>query len=838
MGSHGRGAAAGRMTVCAALLLVIMGWAGPGTAWARAPESGPNAIYDIRPPNIFRHNVGLLDLMITNVGVIGNPGLVDQFAARWRGGEYLYAAALWIGAIASDNLPYVSTGAYEFELRPSLDPVDTIYPSYEGAAGGNRPGFSISGDDDNDGKVDEDPLNGKDDDGDGKIDEDYSAISQQMFACEYWDYTDEAKNQYPNHRPLHVKVHQESYAWSSSGMNEFVGFDFRIKNDGFELLRRVYIGFFVDSDVGPRDHAGYYLDDRGAYSSIDTTFTDVSINYSCPQRIGGDILNCAVQKLHMDICYMWDVPDNGQDAKGGDVPGYFGGMFLGHTTDPSGERAPKRVELKTARFFSGGNAYPLGDPTNDTERYDLLQSGAKQIRPTGAPDDFRYCMSAGPFSELAPGEELTFEVAFVIGAGKDEMVKNAVNAQRIYNGKWRDVDHNPNTGVGYRTNDLPAGRETCLKALSASEPVQWKDPCDTLSATPASRTVKDTSCLEANYVDNDCDCCTPLYQTFNEAQTQGFETLVHWVGTVAPPPPTTNISYRNRVPGDTSLAPGKDRKVVIKWDNLSELTADPIQQKILFTGYKVWRVESWKRPVGASGPSPEEWSLIANLSLRPEDSLGVDSPSYLMKFAHNVDTLRIVSTGSTVESEKQKPLFDIGRYVYTDTSGLKNGMVYFYDVTAYSAYTDTSRNSDGTIKGFNPVELNSRPSSTEQDEVVPLWTPTPQLGDIYVVPNPYIRGKNPDGWDLIPSNADPTGTKIAFVGLPADEKCDIRIYTLAGDLVQTIEHDGRAGQPDFGKGAAFWNLISRNGQDIVSGVYIYSVQCGGKSKVGRFVVIR
>ena len=159
----------------------------PGQRWG-LPESSD--LYAIRAPYIFYHNVGLLQLLITNVGVIGNPSFVDSYGAGWRGGEYLYAGSLWVGAIASDNLPYVSTGAYEFEFRPSLDVVDTIYPAYEGIIHGNRPGFSVRPDDDGDGLVDEDFHNGKDDDGDGLIDEDYAAVSQQMFSCEYWDYTD------------------------------------------------------------------------------------------------------------------------------------------------------------------------------------------------------------------------------------------------------------------------------------------------------------------------------------------------------------------------------------------------------------------------------------------------------------------------------------------------------------------------------------------------------------------------------------------------------------------------------------------------------------------------
>lgn len=49
----------------------------------------------------------------------------------------------------------------------------------EGAAGGQR-GFSARADDDGDGLVDEDPLDGRDNDGDGRTDEDFAAVSDAM----------------------------------------------------------------------------------------------------------------------------------------------------------------------------------------------------------------------------------------------------------------------------------------------------------------------------------------------------------------------------------------------------------------------------------------------------------------------------------------------------------------------------------------------------------------------------------------------------------------------------------------------------------------------------------
>jgi len=837
MGSLRRARLALVMAAGALLLVPVIahGHEPAGQRWG-LPEN--SSLYAIRPPNIFYHNVGLLQLMITNVGVIGNPGFTDGFAAEWRGGEYLYAGALWVGAIASDNLPYVSTGAYEFEFRPSLDAVDTIYPSYEGILNGNRLGFSPKPDDDSDGKIDEDAHNGKDDDGDGLIDEDYAAISQQMYSCEYWDYTQEAINSYPDHRPLNLRVQQNSMQWSTEGSNEFVGFDFKIFNDGFEVLRQLYIGFFVDSDVGQKSVSGFYTDDKGNFYDNDTLVVDPTNTFVCTQHVTRAEKHCNEQRMHLSICYMWDEPNSASNPIQDDVPGFFGGMFLGHTTDPFGVNAPAQVTIHTAAFFSGSGSYPAGDPRNDFERYDLLSKGSKINRPTNQPSDYRYLFSAGPFRELAPGDHLEFQTAFVIGQGQGGMLTNAVNAQKIYNGAWRDVDDNPTTG----RYDGDGGKETCLFKLPEEPARTWRDPCDSLS--PVQRTIRETVCLPDNYVDNDCNCCTPLYRNDQEARSNGNETLIHWVGDVAPPPPGTNIDEQQAALVNPSLKitlPGKDRRAQLEWDNLSELAASPIQKRILFTGYRIWRVEGWKRPLGSTGPTPDEWQLIADLSLRPPDSLAQASPFYLMKYRRvpplGPDSTTMFLTGSSIPDEQIRWYYPTGHYVYTDTLGLKNGMVYFYDVTAYSTWDEVG-DTPGTRRH---IELAGRPSASEADAVIPRWEATTRGQDVIVVPNPYIRGGQPSGWDLTPSDADPTGTKIAFANLPK-ARCTVKIYTLSGDLVKALENDGRTGN-----GTVFWNLISRNGQDIVSGVYLYSVDCKdcvsgtkgcGDRKIGRFTIVR
>ncbi|MBD3337127.1 MAG: hypothetical protein GF355_16550 [Candidatus Eisenbacteria bacterium] len=773
----------------------------PQQAEARYLRNGDvHEIYATRKPYIFHHNVGLLELMVTNVGIIGNPFGSDFVGAGWRGGEFLYAASLWVGAVPPDNLSYVSTGAYEREFWPEPDPEDTIYKAYEGVLGGNRIGFSRNPDDDNDGLTDEDYQNGQDDDGDGLTDEDFEAISQQMFSCEYRDYADLATQFNAEHRPLNLRVQQRSFAWSTPGSDEFVGFEFTIWNDGFETLRDVFIGYFVDSDAGPKDAESFWTDDGGAYLPLDTLFVDPARDDSC-----------GIDTLNIDICYMYDIPDNGNTATGGDTDGYFGGMFLGHTTDPNGVFAPPDVGIHTAHFFSSSAPYPQGDPRNDFERYDLLSRGTVPTRPTTQPSDYRYAFSAGPFAELLPGEKLTFQTAFVIGSGLRGMSRNAVTAQRIYNGRWRDVDGREDTGID--------GRELCLVAIGPGEPARWSDPCTDLAPV---RVIKETECIPENYVDDDCDGCTP------DPLCEGCEELVRWVGSVAPPAPLNNTDELE----DPSLqvsCPAGDRQVTIEWDNISELTADPTSQKIYFRGYQIWVAQNWDRPAGSIGPSAEDWELVADLSLQPPDSLGEDSPMHLRHFTDStVVSPYSVLTGAS-GADSIKPYYPVGRYRYVDSEGLQNGKLYFYDVIAYSVIPDEN----------NPIVLEGKPTAVEDQAVIPVWDTTSGLDDVYVVPNPHISGQQPSGWDLEPSDTDPTGTKVAFVNLPP-EQCNIKIYTLAGDLVETIDHNPQRAEElgQCGSGTAFWNLITRNGQDVVGGVYLYSVNCGGDSKVGRLVLIR
>jgi hypothetical protein len=87
-----------------------------------------------------------------------------------------------------------------------------------------------------------------------------------------------------------------------------------------------------------------------------------------------------------------------------------------------------------------------------------------------------------------------------------------------------------------------------------------------------------------------------------------------------------------------------------------------------------------------------------------------------------------------------------------------------------------------------------------------------KLDNIYVVPNPYI-GTN----EIEPANKlqgqNRGERRIYFENLPM--KCTIRIYTLNGELVATLNHE-----TGHENGREFWNLLNRDGFSVAYGVYI------------------
>lgn len=97
-----------------------------------------------------------------------------------------------------------------------------------------------------------------------------------------------------------------------------------------------------------------------------------------------------------------------------------------------------------------------------------------------------------------------------------------------------------------------------------------------------------------------------------------------------------------------------------------------------------------------------------------------------------------------------------------------------------------------------------------------------------VVPNPYYISHQ--------GQKTPYDAKIYFTKLPP--RCTIEIYTLAGDLVKTIEHDELNNEGPDKNSIEVWDLLSKNGLRVASQTFIAVLKTpNGAQAVQKFSVV-
>ncbi len=99
----------------------------------------------------------------------------------------------------------------------------------------------------------------------------------------------------------------------------------------------------------------------------------------------------------------------------------------------------------------------------------------------------------------------------------------------------------------------------------------------------------------------------------------------------------------------------------------------------------------------------------------------------------------------------------------------------------------------------------------------------------YVVPNPYVAAASfePERF----ATAGRGNRRLEFRAIPAG--ATIRIYTVAGHLVQTLEHDGLT------TGVVPWDLRTKDRLEVAPGLYIFHVDADGVGEsVGKFAIIK
>jgi hypothetical protein len=99
----------------------------------------------------------------------------------------------------------------------------------------------------------------------------------------------------------------------------------------------------------------------------------------------------------------------------------------------------------------------------------------------------------------------------------------------------------------------------------------------------------------------------------------------------------------------------------------------------------------------------------------------------------------------------------------------------------------------------------------------------------YVVPNPYVEAAS---FEPAPFNVTGRGERrMEFRGLPSS--CTVRIYTVRGDLVQTLRHQGSF------EGFVAWNLRTKDNLEVAPGLYVFHVEAPGMgTHMGKFAIVK
>ena len=222
-----------------------------------------------------------------------------------------------------------------------------------------------------------------------------------------------------------------------------------------------------------------------------------------------------------------------------------------------------------------------------------------------------------------------------------------------------------------------------------------------------------------------------------------------------------------------------------------------------------------------------------NLPLNFKDPFVSDDPNTPEDESKDFEGFRVLRSATgilgtfEILAEYDLPDNDLGRNTglsFTYVDHVPNGLEYTYAVVSF----------DRGAPSFGIEPLASSPLINGiKIAASPAAETSGDFGDqeTWTEPNPYIERSGFEDFGLPNNVAVENFRVIDFVNVPA--KCTIRIFTVDGDLVDTIRHD------DPMSSRARWNLLSRNTRPIASGIYLYSVESdNGDQKVGRFVVIK
>jgi len=732
------------------------------------------------------HNIGKLWSATSNYGVYGDPEVPERYPSyEWPGGSgthYNWEGRFWIGAIVGGE-KWVSHADYgDYELHPNEDDEwqPWIYPASDdfllGWAGVN-------------------PVAGR----------------MKSLQDSYVVFDDFTRG---NNKPLGVKVLQRGLAWSVKDLDDLLVYEIALINEPGEgpgTLNDFFVSWCFDADVGTgADPTSANIDDLVEFDGYDGDDGDTDkrdwvenydwnengelegydewgIPYGVQYHASPNIVNPNFDPTKNSPDGFWDEytviidPDGPEltwqttvNLEGPD--GATINAVAGSPVEINGEIIHGYCVPRNMSIMYDGD-----DPT--TPEYDAGERQATQKVPGYLGGRLLYSplMVDNPI-ESVPVDDILLVYSHMWWNW------NSDPGSDIQKYDFMAATHADCKGKKFMPHPFDIGApEFDYRFLLTTGPFNDFKEGDTLKFVYVSGVGWGLRGLREN-VDNAMVAYYSGSLTGNPYNPTSFDEEDHWK--VPVPPPVPNLVYSPL-----------DQGAKLAWDNKAEITLDDMLGQVDFEGYKIYRAKY----------APEGWQLIYACDIISEAVKVIDH-----------------ETGDSIAFIDLEPI----THTFVDTGGVflgveyerpVNGLPYYYVVTAYdpdkpalNLFSIESARANFMIdtESGAPLAVTPRKLYIEAEN--------PKLSDldIKVVPNPY-RGSA-----LFEERYE---EKIMFINLP--KACKISIFSMSGDLVKIIEHTD-------GSSAEFWDIVSRNNQDVMSGLYLYVVETEEEKSTGKLVIIR
>ena len=680
-----------------------------------------------------------------------------------------------------------------------------------------------------------------------------------------------------DHIPLNIAIDQVSYAWSYDYAEDFIIMDFKFTNIGDYKIKDLYMAVYVDADVYHNSNsASGYTDDICGFRRL------VEIDDPCREY---DTINIAY------------IADNDGDPTnhawdGNSVPAVTGIRVLrtpnedlsyafnwwisnSNVNDDFGPRLAATQEDPFYPFPLGNLGTPTGDKvkyyvmSHSEFDYDQLYTGISHVDEGYLPPpesndaqnyadgyDTRYLLSFGPF-DVEIGDTLPITLAYVAG---DTFHVNPDDFEDYFDYRYPDIFYDKLSFRDLGTN--------CRWAdwIFDNPGVDTDGDGDSGRYWWVAELRDDTLCYEEGDLpeglpDSVMDVVKKVYY---KGDFSGGKGAPDFSGATPPPVPVL------------SLTPSFG-EIIIRWNGQkSENTPDPFSGIRDFEGYKVYMAQGDSTQV-----TDNDFILLTTFDVDDYSRIVFNGDNWVVtETPFSLDSLRTLFN----DPEFDPNIYNSEYSAFTDTS---TGNIMYFEPQDYNqsdlldpngihrVYPNASRTdpSDTTTEGYlryyeyeyvisnlqpsvpwtfsvttfdfgsigGTTELNSMESAKLLNAVSEYPLPGSDVVEedgleVMVWPNPYrIDGDYAaKGYEnRTRDKSAERSRRVHFGNLPTI--CTIRIFSIDGDLVKEIYHN----RPDGGPGSQEeeWDVISRNTQAVVTGIYLWHVESDMGEQLGKLVII-